>query len=60
MCLQGNVRLDNARIQGQPSCFTARMEPDGTYRCNTTTVSTQDEFEAAEMLFTFVAQATPK
>jgi hypothetical protein len=36
------------------------MEPEGTYLCNTTTVSTQDQFEAAEMLFTFVAQATPK
>lgn len=58
--LQGNVRLDNMRIVGQPNCLKAVIEPTGTYLCNTTTISAQDQFEAAEMWVTFVAQAAPR
>lgn len=59
-CLQGNVRLDTVTVVGQPSCATARIEPAGSYICNTTTVSTQDQFEAAQMVVTFVASAVPR
>lgn len=60
-CLsQGNVRLTNVRITGQPSCLKDVIEPAGEYTCNTTLASTQAQFEAAQMVVTFAAEALPR
>jgi len=54
------VRLANVSIRGQPSCSAAVVEPAGQYTCNTTLVSTQAHFEAAQMTVTFVVDAAPR
>jgi hypothetical protein len=57
---QGNVRLGTVRVTGQPACQAPVIEVGASYTCNTTVVSTQPQFEAAEMVVTFEATATPK
>ena len=57
---QGNVRLASVSIRGQPSCVAPVMEPGSAYTCNASLASTQDQFAAAAMLVTFIADATPR
>jgi hypothetical protein len=57
----GNVRLDAVSILGRGGCILGTLEPRKSARCNTTVFAvTQDDFEAAQLVATATATATPR
>jgi hypothetical protein len=57
----GNVRLDQVTIPGKGGCNLGTLEPGKSARCNTTVFAvTQDDFEAAQVIATATATATPR
>jgi citrate lyase beta subunit len=57
----GNVRLDAVTIPGRGGCILGTLEPRQAARCNTTVFAvTQDDFEAAQVVATATATATPR
>jgi hypothetical protein len=57
----GTVRLDAVSVPGRGGCILGTLEPRQSARCNTTVFAvTQDDFEAAEVVATVTATATPR
>lgn len=57
----GNVRLDSVTVPGKGGCVLGTLEPQQSARCNTTVFAvTQDDFEAAQIVATATATATPQ
>jgi hypothetical protein len=57
----GNVRLDIVTIPGKGGCVLGTLEPRQLARCNTTVFAVlQDDFEAAQVVATATATASPR